>query len=40
MRIQSSLDVSSPDFARNAEAMRALVAELRDRLNKVSGGSG
>jgi 3-methylcrotonyl-CoA carboxylase beta subunit len=40
MRIQSSLDVSSTDFARNAEAMRALVAELRDRLNEVSGGGG
>jgi 3-methylcrotonyl-CoA carboxylase beta subunit len=40
MRIQSSLDVSSTDFARSAEAMRALVAELRDRLNEVSGGGG
>src|SRR3981189_884437 len=29
-----------PDFARNAEAMRALVAELRDRLDQVAGGGG
>src|SRR5207248_11684712 len=28
------------DFARNAEAMRALVAELREKLDQVAGGGG
>jgi 3-methylcrotonyl-CoA carboxylase beta subunit len=40
MKIQSSLDVSSTDFARNSEAMRGLVAELRDNLKDVAGGGG
>jgi 3-methylcrotonyl-CoA carboxylase beta subunit len=40
MKSQSSVDVSSTDFARNSEVMRSLVAELRDKLNLVSGGSG
>src|SRR6202007_1126197 len=33
-------DPASSDFARNAEAMRTLVAELRDKLNEVAGGGG
>jgi 3-methylcrotonyl-CoA carboxylase beta subunit len=40
MKIESGLDISSIDFARNAEAMRGLVAELRDRLKEVAGGGG
>src|SRR6202795_2664323 len=40
MPLQSSTDPASPDFARNAEAMRALVAELREKLNQVAGGGG
>jgi Carboxyl transferase domain len=36
----SIIDVSSTDFARNSEVMRSLVAELRDKLNLVSGGGG
>src|SRR6266436_2480322 len=40
MQIQSSLDVSSTDFASNNEVMRGLVAELRDKLNLVAGGGG
>src|SRR6202795_2817703 len=40
MPLQSSTDPASPDFARNAEAMRALVAELRERLDQVAGGGG
>src|SRR5437899_3204115 len=40
MKIQSSLDIASSDFSRNAEAMRVLVAELRDRLDLVAGGAG
>src|SRR3974390_393980 len=38
MPLHSSLDPASSDFARNAEAMRGLVAELRDKLKEVSGG--
>src|SRR3984885_14628838 len=40
MPLQSSTDPTSSDFSRNAEAMRTLVAELRDRLNDVGGGGG
>src|SRR5262252_3817114 len=40
MPLHSSIDPTSPDFARNADTMRALVAELRDKLNVVAGGGG
>src|ERR1700736_1984102 len=40
MPLQPSTDSSSPDFARNAEAMRALVAELRQKLDQVAGAGG
>src|SRR5712671_1992258 len=40
MPLQSSTDPASSDFARNAEAMRALVAELREKLDQVAGGGG
>src|ERR1700755_3302439 len=40
MPLQSSIDPASSDFARNSEAMRALVAELRSRLDEVAGGGG
>src|SRR6195256_1300816 len=40
MPLHSSTDATSSDFARNAEAMRALVAELRQRLDSVAGGGG
>src|ERR1700744_1516402 len=38
MPLHSSIDSKSQDFARNAEAMRALVADLHDKLNEVAGG--
>src|SRR5580692_2792383 len=40
MPLRSSIDPASSDFARNAEAMRTLVADLRERLNQVAGGGG
>src|SRR5882672_996229 len=40
MPLHSSIDPTSSDFARNSEAMRALVAELRERLDSVAGGGG
>src|ERR1700723_2556370 len=40
MPLQSSIDPASSDFARNAEAMRTLVADLREKLNQVAGGGG
>jgi 3-methylcrotonyl-CoA carboxylase beta subunit len=40
MPLQSTTDPASPEFAHNAEAMRALVAELREKLNQVAGGGG
>src|SRR5213595_2694769 len=40
MPLHSSIDPASSDFTRNAEAMRALVAELRDKLALVAGGGG
>src|SRR5260370_12508974 len=36
----STTDPASADFARTAEAMRALVAELRQKLDAVAGGGG
>src|SRR3978361_1968510 len=40
MPLHSSIDPASSDFSRNADAMRALVAELRDKLTLVAGGGG
>ncbi|MGY8631788.1 carboxyl transferase domain-containing protein [Bradyrhizobium sp. 14AA] len=40
MPLHSSIDPSSADFARNSEAMRTLVANLRDKLSQVAGGGG
>jgi 3-methylcrotonyl-CoA carboxylase beta subunit len=40
MPLHSTIDPSSSDFSRNAEAMRALVAELREKLSLVAGGGG
>jgi 3-methylcrotonyl-CoA carboxylase beta subunit len=40
MPLHSALDPSSSDFASNAEAMRGLVAELREKLAVVAGGGG
>src|SRR6187397_14212 len=40
MPLHSTIDPTSSDFAGNAEAMRALVAELRDKLAAVAGGGG
>src|SRR3979490_1958970 len=40
MPLHPTTDPTSSDFARNAEAMRALVAELRERLDQVAGGGG
>lgn len=40
MPLHSSIDPSSSDFARNAESMRALVADLREKLSQVAGGGG
>lgn len=40
MPLHSSIDVSSSDYARNSEAMRALVADLREKLSQVAGGGG
>src|ERR1700755_2853068 len=40
MPLHSSIDTASSDFARNAESMRGLVAELRDKLRVVAGGGG
>jgi len=40
MPLQSSIDPSSSDFARNAESMRGLVADLREKLSQVAGGGG
>jgi len=39
MPLHSRIDPSSSDFARNAEVMRGLVAELRDKLKEVAGGA-
>src|SRR5712671_4789562 len=40
MRLHSTIDPASTDFARNAEVMRGLVAELREKLKVVAGGGG
>src|SRR3954452_22672941 len=40
MSLRSSIDPASSDFARNADAMRALVAELKDKLAGVARGRG
>ena len=40
MPLHSTIDPKSPEFARNADVMRSLVAELRDKLKVVSGGGG
>src|SRR6186997_1221489 len=40
MPLHSTVDPASSDFARNAESMRALVAELRQKLDQVAGGGG
>jgi 3-methylcrotonyl-CoA carboxylase beta subunit len=40
MSLHSSVDPKSSDFARNADAMRALVAELKEKLGGVAGGGG
>jgi 3-methylcrotonyl-CoA carboxylase beta subunit len=40
MALHSSIDPSSSDFARNADAMRGLVADLREKLSQVAGGGG
>src|SRR6201991_3073094 len=40
MPLNASTDPTSSDFARNSEAMRGLVTELRDKLNLVAGGGG
>ncbi|MEA2831433.1 MAG: 3-methylcrotonyl-CoA carboxylase beta subunit, partial [Bradyrhizobium sp.] len=40
MPLHSTTDPTSSEFARNAETMRALVAELRGRLDQVAGGGG
>src|SRR6201990_2380753 len=40
MSLRSTIDPASAEFAHNAETMRALVSELRDKLNSVAGGGG
>jgi 3-methylcrotonyl-CoA carboxylase beta subunit len=40
MPLHSSIDTSSSDFARNSEATRGLVADLREKLAQVAGGGG
>jgi 3-methylcrotonyl-CoA carboxylase beta subunit len=40
MPLHSSIDPASSDFARNADAMRTLVADLNDKLGQVAGGGG
>src|SRR6201982_2303057 len=40
MPLHSTIDPASSDFTLNAEAMRALVAGLRDKLDEVAGGGG
>src|SRR4051812_36528455 len=40
MPLHSTIDPASSDFARNAESMRALVADLRGKLDAVAGGGG
>ncbi|WP_315832597.1 carboxyl transferase domain-containing protein [Bradyrhizobium prioriisuperbiae] len=40
MPLHSGIDPKSSDFARNSEAMQALVADLRQKLEQVAGGGG
>src|SRR5438445_13880070 len=40
MPLHSTIDPASQDFARNADVMSGLVAELREKLNQVAGGGG
>ena len=40
MALRSGIDPKSTDTIRNAEAMRALVADLRDKLSQVAEGGG
>src|SRR6184192_4108545 len=40
MPLHSTIDPKSSEFARNADVMRGLVAELREKLKVVSGGGG
>src|SRR6267142_653220 len=40
MPLHSTIDPKSPEFARNADVMRGLVAELREKLKVVAGGGG
>jgi len=40
MPLRSGLDPKSSDFIRNAETMRGLVADLREKLSQVAGGGG
>jgi 3-methylcrotonyl-CoA carboxylase beta subunit len=40
MPLHSTIDPKSQDFARNAEVMRGLVSELREKLSHVAGGGG
>src|SRR6058998_3146659 len=40
MPLHSTIDPTSQDFARNAEVMRGLVAELHEKLSQVAGGGG
>ncbi len=40
MSLHSKIDPGSADFARNSDTMRALVAELKDKLAAVAGGGG
>ncbi|MBN9586518.1 MAG: methylcrotonoyl-CoA carboxylase [Afipia sp. 62-7] len=40
MALRSGLDPKSSDFTRNADVMRGLVADLKDKLAQVAGGGG
>src|SRR3979409_62501 len=40
MPLHSSIDPTSQEFARNAEVMRGLVAELHEKLDQAAGGGG
>src|SRR5262249_42507446 len=40
MPLHSTIDPTSSEFARNADVMRGLVAELREKLKVVAGGGG
>jgi len=40
MPLHSTIDPTSTDYARNAEVMRGLVAELREKTQQVAGGGG